>query len=308
MGFESTIGGMRAVEGRAPAAGDGATGTKIVLLAGNMKIADKVGHHDYRAGCALLAFLLEQTSGVRTVVLHNGWPEDERVFDTTRALVVYTGGGSKHEFLHSAQRIERVQELIERGVGMVMVHQAVHYPPEVAGQAMTWIGGAHVPGKSGRGHWQTHHREFPQHPVTRGVRPWRIRDGWLNQIQFVDGMSGVTPLVWSSKRYRGSSDGGPADVVSWTYERPTGGRSFSFTGLDAHSAWSVPGVRQLMVNGILWSAGLPIPEAGAPCAVDDGALNSYLTPRQFRGKRVLWTLLRRLGWVTPKSGAPPCGR
>jgi type 1 glutamine amidotransferase len=279
-----------------------------MLLAGSMKIADKVGHHDYRAGCALLAFLLEQTSGVQAVAVGNGWPDDERVFDTARALVVYTGGGSKHAFIESAQRIERVQELVEQGVGIVMIHQAVRYPPELASQAMTWIGGAHVPGKSGRGHWQTHHREFPQHAVTRGVRPWKIRDGWLNQIQFVDGMTGVTPLIWSSQRYHGSSEGGAADVVSWTYERPNGGRSFSFTGLDAHSAWSVPGVRQLVVNGILWSAGLPVPEDGAPCAVDDAALNSYLTPRQFRGKRVIWTLLRRLGWVTPRSGVPPCGR
>ncbi len=281
---------------------------KIVLLSGSVTIPDKVGHHDYRAGCALLAFLLEQTSGVRAVAVQDGWPEDERVFDAARTLVVYTGGGSKHACLESAQRIERVQELVEQGVGIVMVHQAVRCPTELASQARAWIGGAHVPEKSGRGHWQTHHREFPQHPVTRGVRPWKIKDGWLNQIQFVDGMTGVTPLVWSSKRNRGSSEGGAADVVSWTYERPDGGRSFSFTGLDAHSAWSVPGVRQLMVNGILWSAGLPVPEAGAPCAVDDAALNSYLTPRQFRGKRVIGTLLRRLRRVNPRSGAPPSGR
>ena len=303
MEFESTIGGVRATEAYASA-----VGADIVLLAGRMKVADKVGHHDYRAGCALLACLLEQTSGVRAAALYDGWPEDERVFETARSLVVYTGGGSKHALFESAQRFERVQELVARGVGMVMVHQAVHYPPEFAGQAMTWIGGAHVPGKSGRGHWHTHHREFPQHQVTRGVRPWKIRDGWLNQIQFVDGMSGVTPLVWSSQRYRGSSEGGTADVVSWTYERPNGGRSFSFTGLDAHSAWSVPPIRQLMVNGILWSAGLPIPEEGAPCAIDAARLDSYLTPRQFRGKRVIWNLLRRLGWVTPRSGVRPYGR
>ena len=111
-------------------------------------------------------------------------------------------------------------------------------------------------------------------------------------------MSGVTPLVWSSRTHRGASQGGVADVVSWTYERPDGGRSFCFTGLDAHSAWSVPAVRQLVINGTLWSAGIPIPAAGAPCAVDDHALRGYLTAREPKGR--LQTLLRRLGG--PKRG------
>jgi hypothetical protein len=89
--------------------------------------------------------------------------------------------------------------------------------------------------------------------------------------------------VWSGRKHRGSSAGGRADVVAWAFERPRGGRSFCFTGLDAHSAWSVDGVRQLIVNGILWTAGRAIPATGAPCAIPAGALDGYLTPRQPRG-------------------------
>lgn len=273
------------------AGGDG-TGAAIVLLAGSVKVPDRVGHHDYLAGCALLASLLGQTAGVSTVVVRNGWPEDERVLDAARSLVFYSGGGRKLAFLESPQRIECLQRLIDQGVGIVMVHQAVSYPLEFTRRAASWIGGAHAAGRSGRGHWTTHHREFPDHPVTRGVEPWTIRDGWLNEIQFVDGMRGVTPLVWSGREHRGSRAGGAADVVSWTYDRRDGGRSFCFTGLDAHSAWSAPGVRRLLVNGTLWSAGLTVPEAGAACAVDPAALRSHLTPR---GSRSEWvrTVLRR---------------
>src|SRR4029077_17495659 len=92
--------------------------------------------------------------------------------------------------------------------------------------------------------------------------------------------------------YRGSSAGGIADVVGWTYDRPDGGRSFCFTGLDAHSAWAAAGVRQLLVNAALWSAGLTVPETGAPCAVDEAALRGCLTRR---GSRRAWAgkLLRR---------------
>jgi Trehalose utilisation len=267
---------------------------EIVLLSGSMRTSDRVGHHDYLAGCSLLDLLIRQTSGVDGIVVREGWPEDEGVFDTARSLVVYSGGGRKHPFSKSTERLERMEKMVGRGVGVVMIHQAVRFPPEIAGRVKAWIGGVHVPGESGRGHWRTHHWEFPHHPVTRGVTPWKIRDGWLNEIQFVEGMIGVTPLLWSSRRYRGSSDGGAASVVAWAYERPNGGRSFAFTGLDAHTAWSVPGVRRLLVNAILWSAGLTVPETGAPCAVDDAQLNSLLTPRARAGWRILRTILHRV--------------
>jgi hypothetical protein len=264
----------------------------IVLLAGHVKVPDRVGHHDYLGGCRLLASLLEQTPGVSTVVVQNGWPQDEHVLDAARSIVVYSGGSRKLALLGSPHRIERMRGLVDRGVGLVMIHQAVSYPPEHADLAASWIGGAHVAGVSARGHWRTHHRDFPEHPVTRGVEPWQIRDGWLREIRFPDGMRGVTPLIWSGPEHGGSRLGGDADVVGWAYERPGGGRSFCFTGLDAHSAWSAAGVRRLLVNATLWSAELTVPESGAPCAVDPVALGSYLTPR---GSRSAWAvkLLRR---------------
>jgi hypothetical protein len=269
-------------------------GGRIVLLAGRMKGADRTGHHDYLAGCALLASLLRRT-GVEVTAVREGWPDDERILDAARSLVFYTRGAGKQEFLGSAQRVERLQELVDRGVGIVMIHQALSYPPEWADRALQWLGGAHLGGRSGRGHWWTHHRDFPEHPTTRGVLPWRIRDGWLNGIEFADAGRGIVPLVWSGRRHRGSSEGGTADVVGWAYERPGGGRSFCFTGLDAHSAWSRPGVRRLLVNGILWSAGLDVPAAGAECSVSRSDLRGYLTPRSFRGRRLLRGLLRALG-------------
>jgi len=275
----------------------------IVLLAGAVKVPDRIGHHDYLAGCTLLASLLEQTAGVRAIVVRDGWPQEESVFDDARSLVVYSGGGRKLALLESPGRTSTIQGLVDRGVGLVMIHQAVSYPPELAAQVARWIGGTHVGGQSARGHWRARHREFPRHPVTRGVEAWESRDGWLKEIQFVDGLRGVTPLVWSGRQQRGASSGGVADVVSWAYERPDGGRSFCFTGLDAHSAWSAAGVRQLVVNGTLWSAGLTIPAAGALCQADSAALSSYLTPR---GSRRAWAakLLRRgLRRLTPGRAA-----
>ena len=266
-----------------------------MLVAGKVRIADRVGHHDYLGGCRLLADLLQQTPGVHAVVVPDGWPADDAVLEGARCIVFYNAGGRKQAHLASAERIERIQKRLDDGAGMVVIHRAVHYPPELADRARAWIGGAHLPGVSGRGHWRTRHRAFPAHSVMRGVRPWKIRDGWLNRIQFVEGMRGITPLVWAGWRHRGSERGGARDVVAWAYETPHRRRAFAFTGLDAHSAWSVPGVRQLVVNGILWSAGLPIPESGRACAIGAQALAGYLTPREPQGwgRHVLEVLARR---------------
>jgi trehalose utilization protein len=274
------------------AAATSAPAATIVLSAGAVKPRDRLGHHDYLAGCALLADLLRQTPGVDAALVREGWPQDERTLDAARSLVCYSGGGGKQPFLASPERIERIQRLVDRGMGLVMIHQAVSFPPELAARAAGWLGAAHVRSRSGRGHWWTQHRDFPEHPVTRGVRPWRIRDGWLNELEFAANADGVVPLVWAGPRHRGSRAGGAADVVCWAWERPGGGRSFCFSGLDAHSAWSVPGLRQLVVNGILWSAGLPVPAAGAPCAADAAAIGRYRTPRRGRGLALLAAVAR----------------
>jgi hypothetical protein len=299
----NTSPGSAAAARRAGAAEHSAA-TEIVLLAGRVKVPDRVGHHDYLAGCALLAFMLEQTAGVHATVVRDGWPEDETILDRADALVCYSGGGNKLAFLRSSQRVERLQRLIDRGAGVVMMHQAVSYPPEFAARAMGWLGGVHVRGESERGHWTTHHRAFPVHPVTRGVDAWKIRDGWMTEIQFVDGMRGVTPLLWSSRQDGGVDHGKTDEIVAWTYERPNGGRSFCFTGLDAHSAWAAQGVRRLLVNGTLWSGGRQVPAAGAPCSIGASALREYLTPRGSRSAWLARLLQRGLRKLTKPRDRP----
>ena len=59
---------------------------------------------------------------------------------------------------------------------------------------------------------------------------------------------------------------GRAETIGWAFERKDGGRSFAFTGADWHTNWKAEGQRRLVVNGILWSAKVGIPEGGAPVA------------------------------------------
>ncbi|MCY2974748.1 MAG: ThuA domain-containing protein [Planctomycetota bacterium] len=260
--------------------GQSVSSRKIVLIAGETAKVDVMGHHDYLAGCKSLEFFLRQTSGVSVVQVTDGWPSDEQVFEDASAVLFYTDGGGKQAFLANPERAAKMQSLVEDGLGIAMIHQAVDFPREFADQGRGWIGGVYESGVSGRGHWQSSHVDFPNHPIARGVTPWQVNDGWLNGIQFVDDMKGITPLVWSGKEYAGSRAGLNKDIVGWAYERPNGGRSFLYTGLDAHSAWSLPGMRQLVVNGVLWSAGIEVPPRGASCEIEPSELEQMQTPRE----------------------------
>jgi hypothetical protein len=264
------------------------TTARVWLVPGRVKVPDRPGHHDYLAGCRLLAQLLAQTPGVETRVAEEGWPEDARAFDAADGVLYYGAGGGRQPFLRSPERIAQLQALAERGLGLAMLHQAVDTPAEHAERAASWLGGATIRGRSRRGHWGARHEDFPTHPISRGVTPWSARDGWICDVQFVAGLRGVSPLLWA-RPGRASQD-----VVAWAFERPSGGRSFCFSGLDSHAAWSLPGLRQLIVNGVLWSAGLEIPEEGAPCAADPQLLTGGLTPRGSLAQLVVAQLRKRL--------------
>ena len=65
-------------------------------------------------------------------------------------------------------------------------------------------------------------------------------------------------------------------MIAWAYQRPEGGRGFGFTGADIHKSWSYPSQRTLVLNGILWSAGLPVPAGGVQVDLDPAALERNL--------------------------------
>ena len=246
--------------------------TKIVLLAGGFSKGG--GEHEYFAGSSLLLGLLRQTPGVFPVLAQEGWPKNDRLFEGAKAVVFYIDGGGKQPFL-TPERLERIGSLAARGVGIVHLHQVIDYPRTQTDRVLPWLGGVYVPQASARGHWDAVFERFVDHPITRGVAPFKENDGFLYSLRFVDKMAGVTPLL---RTYPKGEVHGSDDVVSWAFERPGGGRSFTFTGCHAHSSWGLPGFRRFVVNGILWSAGLEVPPTGAPAELDPSELRRHLDP------------------------------
>lgn len=244
---------------------------KVVLVAGSSYY--KPGEHEYVAGCAVFADLLRQ-NGVAPV-LATDWPRRPETLAGAKAVVFFFDGAEKHQAV-KGDRAARVQKLMDAKVGLVQLHQAADYPKDFADRARGWAGGAWEKGTGQRAHWVAEFAKFPDHPTFRGVKPFKLDDGWLYRIRFSPGMRGVAPLLrtWNPKATAKPSEG--QDVVAWAYERPEGGRSFTFTGAHLHASLAQESYRRFLVNGILWSAGLEVPEGGAKVELDPAELPGYL--------------------------------
>ncbi|MFT5129327.1 MAG: hypothetical protein ACI8W8_002949 [Rhodothermales bacterium] len=253
--------------------------SKIILVAGSIKEKDWLGHHDYLAGCKLLADLLQQTANVETIVVEKDWPADASVFDGAAAILFFSDGAGKQPFLQTPERIAILQKLMSARVGLVALHQVIDFSKAQVNLGRNWLGATFATG-SGRGHWPTKHSKFPRHAITRAVAPWEIKDGWL----CVHANPEITPVLWAAKSGNGAQN--DDEIVAWAFERADGGRSFSFSGADAHSAFQFSGVRKMIVNGILWAANRSVPmKTGAPVEIESDAINAFLSPRTLPIKR-----------------------
>jgi hypothetical protein len=255
---------------------------RVVLVAGSNFY--KKGEHEYVAGCAVLMDLLRQTSGVAPVLAVD-WPRKAETFAGARAVVFFFDGGDKHP-LRNPERLAQVQKLADAGVGLVHLHQTIDYPGELGNRARGWAGAAWEKGFSQRAHWVAEFKSFPDHPICRGVTPFKIDDGWLYHLRFLPEMKGVKPLLRTvSPKEKPAGEPGDTDIVSWAYARPAGGRSFTFTGAHLHASFAQEGYRRFLVNGILWAASMEVPAAGAPVALVPADLNRYLELRPLPEKK-----------------------
>src|SRR5438128_4056153 len=151
-------------------------------------------------------------------------------------------GGGGHPIIQKGRR-EVVQKLIDQKVGFVNLHYAVEYPKSQSKHIFEWLGGYYETGFSTNPHWDADFKALPEHAITRGVRPFKIRDEWYFNIRFRPENKNVTPILKATPpdRVRGGGAGkfpGREEVVAWAFERGDGGRSFGFTGGHTHRNWS----------------------------------------------------------------------
>ena len=233
--------------------------------------------------CASSPDWLRQTPNVWPVLVAEGWPKNEAILQNAKALVVYADGGIKLPFLAPQRWGEQVKSLVNHGASMVMLHQSVDIPAEHSDE-VTVRGSAarssRISAAAATGIMELPATSPRTRPCAASPRLPHRFDGWLYNLHFAPG---VTPML------RGAVRKSRAPVPmrrliptarrrsAWAYQRPAGGRSFAFTGCDLHRNWSIEErQRRLVVNGILWSAGVEVPAEGAPAVLGKVPMNANL--------------------------------
>lgn len=103
------------------------------------------------------------------------------------------------------------------------------------------------------------------HPILRGVDPTFHVPSWLYEVNSLAG--DCAPLLVGRAVNPQGRDAGP-QPVAWT-KTYKGARVF-FTTLGHPDDFKVASVRRLLVNGILWALGKPVPAGGADVEVPGG--------------------------------------
>ncbi|MAI34326.1 MAG: hypothetical protein CBE00_09325 [Planctomycetaceae bacterium TMED240] len=251
---------------------------KVVFISGTPSHGRM--HHEHRAGNMILAKALND-SGLDVeaeLVPHYGYPKDTSILDDADTVVIFCTGHRGHVL---NPHLDEFDALMKKGTGVVMIHWATEAEKGDPGQKfLAWMGGFCDLNWSVNPHWAPNFEAFPDHPISNGVKPFKINDEWYYHMRFVDDMKGVTPILSdlppleTLKRQDGARSGNPAvrkavesgekQHVAWAYERPGGGRGFGFTGAHNHSSWQDDNFRKVMLNAILWTANVEVPEKGCP--------------------------------------------
>jgi type 1 glutamine amidotransferase len=239
--------GLRAAEGK----------VKILLIGKDRD--HHFGEHEYMADSALLARCLRQTPGIETVVA-DGWPKDAAMLKDVKAIVLHTQMGGNVLFRGPQRR--QAEELLKRGVGLTAIHWSTGADTgEVGDLWLHTLGGwFNHPAFS---HYMVRTSKIrqadPKSPICRGWKDYDLKEEFYIDLKFLPEARPVLTAKVDGKDY----------PIGWVYERPAskGGRSFGFVGGHFHANFGEKPFRQALVNGILWTAHVDVPAAGAPCAL-----------------------------------------
>lgn len=249
------------------------------------------GDHEFNAGVQLMHKALAHQTNVLTTFYLNGWPKDPTAFDNADAVLFYMDGGGGHAAIQG-DHIQQLEKLAARGVGLAFAHYAVEVPKTKGGpEWLKFTGGYFEEYWSVNPTWEADFTSFPVHPITRGVRPFKIRDEWYYNTRFAD--SGVTYLLTaippdSTRNGKDDAHGGNDFVrnhkgrpehMMWCTERPDGGRGFGFTGGHYHKNWGDENFRKIFLNALLWVAKAEVPPNGVESRLSEQDLTENLDPK-----------------------------
>ena len=253
-----------------------APGTKRIVFIATRGEHGGRGNHEFLAGEIYLARRINAVypNAYAVVYTDDKWPTDLTNAD---AIIVGLNHGGR------AAMDPGIKAAAARGAGFMAIHYGVEVNKgEQGDNYLDWMGGYFEQFWSVNPFWEADIRELGNHPVARGVKPFKLGDEWYYHMRFREGMKGVTPILTavppvSTVQFKDkpSDRGGNADVLkavqagepqhlAWASERPGGGRGFGFTGFHVFANMANDSFRTTLLNGVAWIARLEIPPDGVP--------------------------------------------
>jgi type 1 glutamine amidotransferase len=144
------------------------------------------------------------------------------------------------------------------------LHFTTYVPIKYATQALEWNGGFvdYDGAPENRSDLKTLETDVTlpslEHPVIRGVTPYHYKDEFYYKMHLLWGDPNLTPLV----RVSALSPNTQEQTVAWAFQRKNGGRSVGATFGHYYENWRLNDYRKLILNAIVWTAGMDVPSQG----------------------------------------------
>lgn len=250
---------------------------KIVLLWSE-------GHHPNKAGCELFKHCLENSRNVKGIKceVYENWPEKAGALEDAATIVIYSEGineemkkaGKAHPVFSSSKRLEYLDKLMKKGVGMVCIHYTLYAQRRLeAPRLLEWIGAYYDFEGYGSSHRVTQQPQAltpvtPYHPVSRGWAKFTLNENELyHNLRFAEEDCAVPILrtTFPDKKTKEMKE----HIVAWALERKDGGRGYGFGGGHFYNMWINDDCRKMMLNAIVWTAKIEVPRDGVSSSVPE---------------------------------------
>jgi type 1 glutamine amidotransferase len=245
---------------------------KIVLIAGPKSHGP--GAHEYIKSVRLMKTMLDNSNveGLETKIYFNGWPDSQEDLEDADLILFVSDGRDGHLFsdvpFMTEERMEVMQRQMDRGCGFSLIHFSTFATDEIGKKVLDWAGGYFDwQDDKGERNWYSSIKTidgnltFPngEHPILSGIEPFKMKEEYYYNIRFQKNDNRLQ-LIAEVPELEGRAENGNA--VAWAVERKDGGRGFSTTMGHFYANWRNDNFRKMILNGLVWAAGVTIPEGG----------------------------------------------
>jgi len=261
-------------------------GRKIVFLYQPAR-----GHHPNEESVTLFMHCLQTSPNVQGIrcEAHDRWPADPNTLRDAATVVMYSEGAWKNGRPHpilTPERMEVLDRHMARGCGAVLLHYTLTAAEKVEMPfVIRWIGGYYSfesrESSNRMGRKPTPYSPAtPSHAVSRGWKAFSLpHHETYFRLSFAERAVPIlrAPLIAKPER---ASD----NVVAWALERRRGGgRGFGYSGGHFYDNWLNDDLRTMVLNAIVWTAGMDVPAEGVQSTVPK-ALRRPTRLSEWRGK------------------------